>query len=175
MLYMDVHYTRVNTILCSISVGFWKRTEPLRLKTFDLLNLLPASCFRQRRQNIPLPSKYGSHQIPVLEKNKIPLSNIHSCLNLSFNFLCAVCSCADSLHSPVKMDRQLAIWPPTTKYLPLTSHLSDSRTPQISKCFGPCCQLLQPSCLLLRNILTGLSYNMTCYFIMTGDAKHLLL
>ena len=27
--------------------------------------------------------------------------------------------------SPVQMCWQLAIWPPTTKYLPLTSHLSD--------------------------------------------------
>ena len=44
--------------------------------------------------------------------------------------------------SPVKMCRQPAIWPPTTKYLPLASHLSDSRTPQISKFFGPCCLLL---------------------------------
>ena len=31
----------------------------------------------------------------------------------------------DALISPVKMCQQPAIWPPTVKYLPLTSHLSD--------------------------------------------------
>ena len=35
------------------------------------LNLLPASCFQQRRQNIPLPSKYESDQIPLLEQNEM--------------------------------------------------------------------------------------------------------
>ena len=69
------HHDVADYYYVGISVGFRKWTEPSRLKTFHQWNLLLASSFWQIRQNIPFPSKYESHQIPVSEQNEISLSS----------------------------------------------------------------------------------------------------
>ena len=57
----------------------------------------------------------------------------------------------------LKMGWQPAIWPPTMKYLLLTSHFSDCLS---GRGLASAAYLLQPVCLLLKNISTGLC---NCY------------
>ena len=77
-----------------------------------------------------------------------------------------------SYFSPVKMCRQPAIWPPTTKYLPLTSHLSDLYSGQ--GCFELLFIIAGTNKMASKWFVAASASDAYCYSQLAYCSKHIL-